>query len=389
MREGIDDSPLNGNGQIWKYVLYLIIVAACVLFVLYVFLHFTFDSSSIVAEEERLMEKLRDGPLQSLLNGSGINNIPTLNLITTNTALSKANNCGKGPVLIGSTGNDADCVKTCANSSAKAILVRPGERYVYDNGVLDEGVHCVVGPRPECDMKTTIAMMTVNSVICRSKFPNIVGGALGTTVVACNDQRINDPQNYLWDYKNNVKFDPMATTVLDEDELLPDGTYRFRCKFNGYDTHGNKYQEHPYNRFHPIENYCAALIYRAHPDVQTVFDEHEGYKCDCGDIKDTRVSPVDPSDSGSQCGNEIRDDSHVTKNMRLLRVPYRCFTLYSPIEDVGKYPPCPKGQFTREGSRMSSAYIFYSEKYTDVIEHPYYHKFSDEGAKLLVGRLLE
>jgi hypothetical protein len=45
--------------------------------------------------------KLSDGPLSILLNGSGINNIPRLNIITSNVLVATTNRCGNGPVFIG------------------------------------------------------------------------------------------------------------------------------------------------------------------------------------------------------------------------------------------------------------------------------------------------
>nr|WOJ45342.1 pif-2 [Apis mellifera nudivirus] len=362
----------------------------CVLTVLYLFLHFTFNSKAILGDEEKLMQKLRSGPLQSLLNGSGINNIPSLNIITTNAALARANKCASGPVLIGPTGTDHDCIITCANSSARAIHVQPGERYIYDNGVLEEGTHCSIGPRPECDMKTSIAMMTINSVVCRSKFPNIVGGPLGTTIVACNNRQINDPQNYLWDYKTNTKFDPMTTTITDENELLSNGAYRFRCKFNGFDARGNRYQEHPHNRFHPISNYCASLIYRAHPNVRTVMANQNGdFYCDCGDENETRVKLIYPNDRSSRCSNVSRTIRNAERALKYITVPYNCFTLFSTIEDVGRLPPCPNEQLTREGSRMSSVEVPYAESENDLIEHPRYANMSNAGSHIPINWVLE
>ena len=57
---------------------------------------------------------------RALLNCSGINNIPTLNLVTTNPEVVKANNCGKGPVFIGATGKDLDCIDVYKRQSTSS-----------------------------------------------------------------------------------------------------------------------------------------------------------------------------------------------------------------------------------------------------------------------------
>lgn len=363
----------------WTGILFLIFCFIILLVLLYKLFYYEFDSD-IHKDYERMATMLYDGPLSSLLNGSGINNIPRLNLVTTNPEIARVNNCAKGPVYIGpGSATDADCVRTCMNDSAHVVNVADDETVIYDNAILQKGAHCSIGARPECNMRTTIVKMTINSVVCQSKFPRLVGGTLGNNIVACNNSLINDPQNVLWDYKTNERFDPWTTTVLDEDELLPDGKYRFACIYKGEDSRGNSYQSHPHDRLHPIRNYCADLVYRAHPDVRTVWsDDGKTYTCDCGDPSVTRVSRIRDDDPTSQCSDvklSVRDDVRMRK---ILTVPYKCFTLYSPLEDVGKYLPCPNDQFTREGSQMASVTVEFSENERSLIEHPLYKDMKDE-----------
>lgn len=359
--------------------IYVTILLVIVLFVLYSLLFFVYDPN-LQRDDEALAEKLKIGPLEALLNGSGINNIPQLNLISTNTAITTANNCGKGPVNIGASGDDSDCIKVCANSSAKAVQVNEGEEYYYGSNALTPGVQCIIGPRPECDTKTTIVLMTVNSVICRPRFPRVIGGQIGTKVIACNNRLIQDPKNVLWDYKYNVRFDPMTTTILDEDEILPDGTYRLRCKFLGSDERGNLYMEHPTDRFHPIRNYCASLIYRAHPDVKTEFIDHgNDYRCDCGNYADTRAKNLVIGDTHTQCSPISANVSETGQEVNTVEIPYNCFTLFSPITSVPNMPPCPNDQFTREGLQMSSIKVTYTENQNVILEHPLYDKMSRSG----------
>lgn len=358
-----------------NYLHWICVLVLCILVVycVYLMIFYAFNGDDIKRDTELWIEKLQDDKLQTLLNGSGINNIPNLNIISTNTQVTTANDCQNAPVYIGARGNKNDCVLTCLNSSANVINVGEDETYIYDSIILHRGAYCIIGPRPRCNMKTTYALMTVNSVVCRSRYPQIIGGDLGTEVVACNNRLISDPRNILWDYANNERFSPYSTQFTDPDERLSDGSYRFACKFDGLDSRQNKYIAHPQNRFHPIQNYCAALVYRAHPDIQTTFDlDKQTFKCDCGQFEETRVQNIDPGNDQSQCSQLVVLDRPIVRNKRELTVPYKCFTLYSPLSDVGRYLPCPNEQFTREGDQMATVTIPYTFKLEDVIEHPQY-----------------
>lgn len=327
-----------------------------------------------------MQTKLYNGPLQSLLNGSGINNIPLLNIMSTNPAVSQANNCSKGPVYIGSQiATDMDCIQTCVNDSAKVTNVLDGETVAFNNTLLRPGAHCFIGPRPECNMKTSYALMTVNSVTCVSKFPRLFGGDLGTEIVACNNKNIYDPNNVLWDYKSNEAVNPWTTTIIDTDEQLNDGSFRFRCKFDGEDYRGNKYIPHPKDRFHPIINYCASLIYRAHPDVKTIFQTDDTFACDCGDEQETRVKHMYADNPSSQCASIQYKVESLVGDKKRVTLPYKCFTLFSTLAEVGSSPPCPEDLFTRQGNQVSSVSLEFTENERSLIEHPIYQDLTDDG----------
>ena len=99
----------------WRMQVF-IMTAFCIIALLVTILYYYRFDKNIGPTVDRMAIKLyeRDAT-RALLNGSGINNIPTLNLVTTNPEVVKANNCGKGPVFIGATGKDSDCIRTCAN----------------------------------------------------------------------------------------------------------------------------------------------------------------------------------------------------------------------------------------------------------------------------------
>lgn len=370
--------------------MYLTIVFTIVLFVcfavlLYNALFYNLNLDKIKTDDAALKTQLaKSDVFTNLLNTNGINNIPEINLITTNLNVAKAANCATSPLNIGSTGSVSDCIRLCANSNTKLLHVTDFDEIYYNANRLQPGNNCVLGERPACNMQTTIALMTINSIVCKPKFPNIVAGPLGTTIIACNNRIINDPENVLWDYKFNLKFDPLTTTIQSEDELLDDNNYRFRCKFNGRDDRHNTYQQHPYNRFHPVKNYCANLIYGAHPDVKTIYDvAANSIVCECGDKTQTRVENLIPNDKSTQCSDKISTTRNVVKEKQELTLVHRCFTLFSPLTDVGQYLPCsdPK-QFTKQGSQTESIRVEFMLAAANecVIEHPQYAKMPSRGA---------
>ncbi|AUQ43976.1 pif-2 [Esparto virus] len=371
----------------WTSITYIVLLCILVLYVIYILLFYSFKTN-ISRQNEDTAKKLANDKISALLNGSGINNIPNLNIVSTNPIVSKANECGKGPVYVGTTTSDRECVQTCANSTASSINVSKNDTYIYNDTILTSGAYCIIGPRPLCNMNTSYAMMTINSVVCQSKFPEIVGGVYGSTMVACNNQTINDPQNYLWDYQSNKRFDPLTTQIQDANEILPDGTYRFRCHFNGVDVQQNKYIAHPFNRFQPIRNYCASATFAAHPNVKTVFDDDNSgsYTCDCGNYDETRLKNIHTGNPMTLCSAMSYEVKNDVRSRQLLTVPYRCFTLFSPISDIGRYPPCPNEQLTREGSQYGSVVIPFSYNTEVPIEHPAYKDFSSSDDVVISSR---
>lgn len=359
-------------------VLTALLVSAFVLAV-HLTLHYRFPEAEIDRARDETMRRLETNGVQQLLNGASVGNIPTLRLETVVPELNRAVDCGLGPVYLGErVASDADCVRVCLNGSATAINVPAGDTsYRFDSVVLRPGAHCRIGPRLECNPRTTYVLMTINAVSCRSKFPNLIGGETGANVIACNNQTIQDPQNQLWDYGENRPVDVLRTRILAEDERLQDGSFRYRCRFLGLDARRNKYIEHPLNRFHPYPNYCARELYAAHPDVTTRYDaDRKTFVCECGDPGKTRVFNRNPDNPASVCVFERYTDTVTARNRHVMGVPYRCFTLYSPLSDVGRLLPCHDEMFTRLGGQLATIKVPYSTELDDPIEHPMYAKMA-------------
>lgn len=367
---------------------YMVILCILVIYAAYIFLYYTFDERKLTNANVRTKDALRNDSLQKLLNGSGINNIPNLEIVTNNTAISTAASCSKEPLLAPETTSDAECIRTCANSTAHHLHVDENETYIYNSKTLQPGSYCTIAPRPMCNMMTTMALMTINSVVCRPRNPELVGGLTGNTVVACNNNEIYDPQNQLWDYKTNSKFNAVALDhqITNINETLDSGEFRYRCVFNGSDEHNNNYVEHPQNRFHPFRNYCASQIYNAHPDVKTVWNtENNSYICDCGDFDTTRVRHIYPDDPTSFCATKTFNVHTDVRNRKILTHPYRCFTLFSNVSDVGRYLPCPNEQFTRRGNEFTTVDIPFSHNLKALIEHPRYKEFDAKDLGVEIG----
>ena len=362
-------------------IVYLVLCFLLLVYVMFMVFHHGFDSR-IKEKATKLAEKLKDGPLQSLLNGFGINNIPKLNIISNNQGVVTANRCAVAPVRVGDNitdFTDADCVRTCSNSSAHLLTIATGENAIYQSSLLDKGAYCMIGPRPECNMRTTTALITVNSVTCVPRYPKLFGGEYGNKVIACNNRVIHDTRNALWDRKTNDRVDPYTVELTSEEELMPEGQPRFYCRYNGMDEHNNKYVENPINRFQPIKNYCTEMLYGAHPDIKMLIaDDGNSFRCDCGDFNVTRVKNMYPDEPSSQCSPHQFSDVEVLKSKRKMTVPYRCFTVNSPITEVARYPPCPPDRFTEHGSQLSELSIEYSTSEHGLIEHPLYSDFVDD-----------
>lgn len=329
---------------------------------------------------KRMADKYyKNDRINALVNGSSIGNIPHLNLKTTNDYIAKANSCANSFVQIGEFGTKKDCILTCASTKAEVLNVKKGEEYINDRTILTPGAYCYIRENPleHCNTANGRYLITINSSVCQSKHPRIIGGKNATQIVACNNSQINDPHNILWDYARNELVDPWLP-ILDTDERLPNGQYRYRCKFNGEDENGNKYVEHPFDRFHPIKNFCTSWLSRAHPSVKMIFsDDLKSYTCDCGDPQETRVRNLILDDKSTPCTGTPYEIINGKNGRNTAKIPYECVTLFSPIADVGFKPICPTDKFLTNSVKTHNVSIVFSEKENSIIEHPLFEDFNE------------
>lgn len=145
-----------------------------------------------------------------------------LNNYSTNPNIETANNCAHGPVPINApNGSDHDCVLLCVNKDAKLINIRNNENVFFEQKLLPSGMYCKLGSVPNCNTRTSYTLLTLNSILCRSRYPEIFGGESENQIIACNNESINDALNVLWDRKQDIRI--TAKTVpksFDPNEIL-------------------------------------------------------------------------------------------------------------------------------------------------------------------------
>lgn len=287
-----------------------------------------------------LKSTIMNEKLIGLTNANTIYNLPNLIIKTNNPDIERLLDCkGKLKFMGNYTEDDAKlknyrdvCKHTCGGS-ASLLLVENDKDYVYENKFVEPGVYCTVGQK-ECNTNTGYVVATVNSTTCISKYPRMFGGPKASTIIACSDSLHPSTGSILWDYANNEEVDPTTVLMTHEDELLPDGQYRFRCKFNETDN-GNPYIPHPLDRFHPIKDKCNDSIYRADYSVHALVNEH-GWSCDCGDFDVTRVKHLDKNNDKSICTScfwEKLNDANY-------QIPYICYNENSPYSYTKNNVPC-------------------------------------------------
>jgi hypothetical protein len=235
------------------------------------------------------------------------------------------------------------CANTCGGAGRLVTIESDQDEYYVNGTKLGIGVWCTVRPLP-CNLKTGYVVASINSYVCRPKYPNMFGGPTATNILACNNDVYGATGSQLWDYKFNVAVEPSTVIMTNENELLPDGEYRFRCKF-GRDTNRNAYVANPLNRFHPMRNWCNKTVPSAHPDVQLKITSNPNtWICDCGDYQVTRVKNADPQNPQSTCSACILEyEGNLTeeriKGLNII-YPRPCFNVNSPYVQVLSDCPC-------------------------------------------------
>lgn len=317
------------------------------------------DAKHVDKEYNEMMAKLNNERSRILANGSGIYNV-NVDIETNDAKILAATKCGEGaqqvsPIIL----SDQYCQKMCLTQNAFGLMVDDNETYIYNNVQLKEGAYCLLGTRPECNTETTIVLMTLNSVVCKLRYPNVIGGETGNKIIACNTQNLYSPNNILMDRLTGKAMNPYTVIISNGiDEKMEDGSYRFYCSF-GKDIMGNQYVEHPIDRFKPFRNFCAKDIYSAHPDVKMIIHDNYDITCDCGDFQTTRVLNSIANDPYSTCWPKLGSEEKTDEDGRsFIRYTLRCLDVNDFLSANGQHPWCLPDTFTTGTSKFLSIDIY-------------------------------
>lgn len=334
-----------------------IIVCVLLFIIYYIFFVVDFDIKTFWTNYNITNSELVNKNTADLINANTLPNLPFINVVTNNTEINEIRKCINNPVYLGDGPiTDAlysSCFGYCGNS-ADIITVDETSEYYYNSIKLSIGNWCVIDP-PVCNPKTSMVVATIQGNTCQSKYPQLFDST-GFKTIACNSTEINNVKNKLWDNLNNIEVDPLEISINNQDELLPDGSYRFTCKFDYDPVTQNKIIPHPLNRFIPALDNCTSSIFAAHPAVHAEFitDDNNypiGYTCDCGEVNETRVTNVDGTPK-SKCSSCILSSTNNSAT-----VPISCFTTSSTILTAQSGRPCGDQKFTNSNVYCDTANI--------------------------------
>lgn len=287
-------------------------------------------------------KQLQDSQELALLNGNNLANLPDLQVGVPN----YSKGCKQGAVYLGTNvTNPAYCKQVCG-SEGKIIQIDKDATYYINGTKLTEGSWCVTHEPIECNTSTGYVLAGVNGAVCRSKFPEIIGGEKANKIEACNDSIINSTNSKLMDRLHNEQVS-LSTVFTDVDEKLENGEFRFVCE-PGRDIHGNKYLIHPEARFHVIPDPCKESGAKLHDSVGLKYTQDNNWYCDCGKFEETRVSNFNSRNAQTTCTNCILE-----KKEDLVKIPYQCVTGDSYFDYLGVIPLCEPQKFINKGAECS------------------------------------
>lgn len=311
-------------------------------------------------------ERLATDDLAQLVNGNSLINLPSVTFSTTNPEIEEIQRCTKGPRYLGgdaSTDYTSLCFSLCGSVS-RVVEIEKAQEYYHNDVQLSPGYWCLTN-QTQCNLKTGYVVASINGVVCHSKYPSLFGGEDASLITACNNEYFPKNSSVLWDYLNNEAVNPQTVQMTSEDELLPDGSYRFKCKF-GLDVQENQYIPHPLNRFEPLRDPCKKTLFKTSLNVGVKFQSTNGtddnqwtdgdkWICDCGNAQETRVSNVDPNDRKSQCSSCV-----FSRSASQIQTAIDCYTINADYGALMVSNPCNSTKFVTQGNLCDVINITYS-----------------------------
>lgn len=277
---------------------------------------------------------------ETLLEINPLNNLPEVKYI--NTGNQEIDDAQKDALYLGP--NIENDNYKCANT---LMVITETDEYYLNGAKLKTGTWCVK-KQNNCNLRTGYVVSGPSGLVCRTKFPNMFGGNDASKIVACNNEVYPSTSSILWDNRYGEPVNPFTVLMTDENEQLPNGDYRFTCKYT-QDEMKNNYLPHPLNRFHPIRNPCTKTIFSAGDSIKMNITPTD-WNCDCGDPHISRVWPLNDNNLKLGCSSCVFIKYNDTENHTDYKIPYSCLTNNSPIGKLSDIVPCISEKFISYGN---------------------------------------
>lgn len=206
----------------WIYLLFLLIIAIIIFSpAFYVLWSWTTNNFSM----KYLMQNLN---YATDLDGFG--GLPPIVNFDPENSVSNVN-CQQGFFLgledIGHIEGAQKCESVCQSGDYDYKFIEQNGIFVNNKEI--RGAWCLPKPISRCNLNTSNAFIGINRYECITKFPQLLGGSSGNQIIGCG------PDNSFYDMLNEQtysKYIPSNLVINDLDERMPNGEYRYQCKFN-------------------------------------------------------------------------------------------------------------------------------------------------------------
>lgn len=148
----------------------------------------------------------------------------------------------------------SQCFNVCGGNGSVRLITDDDQIFV-DGKQLRPGYWCFKQRLVDCNPKFGRLLASPNGVVCRPKFPNLVGGASANQVVACQHEGYREAGYLIDKLDPDLKFNLRTVKFSSEDERMPDGSFRFECR---YPNIVQRLIDHPFNRLTPLADPCVA-----------------------------------------------------------------------------------------------------------------------------------
>lgn len=128
---------------------------------------------------------------------------------------------------IGYTSGTTLCSEICQSSDYEYKFVNASGIVINNKEI--RGAWCLPKPIARCNLNTSNAFIGIKNYECITNFPQLLGGMHGNQIIGCGNE------NVFADMLNETtysKFIPSNLIIDDLDERLPNGEYRYQCKYD-------------------------------------------------------------------------------------------------------------------------------------------------------------